>query len=423
MRCALDSMSGHRALQCTEGCMKRFSHGYVGAHSSRLNGSTRREIARAGWLTAARRISFRKRLEELRRSLDELRPTDADVRPSRRRSNRMIQRRAFVAGMAAMMAAGSSRDAQSLSATYRLGILAEGSAVADITGPSPRASTIRELLGRLRELGYRYGDNLWTEVRSAEGRIDRFQQIAMDLAQAKPSAVVVTSNRAAMAMKEATNSIPIVMAGISDPIGFNLVPMLSKPGGNLTGIALDTGPEFAAKRLELLKELSPSVRRVAYFIPTLVWLERPGGKAIQEAASALGMTLLPIVVTTREELDAAAAAIRSPRADALLVEAYVFSWVERRRFSEFALSNRIPAMFGNREIVEAGGLLSYTTDFNTVYRRAAEYVDTIFKGAKPGDLPIEQPSRFQFAVNLKTAKSLGIAIPQSLLVRADEVIQ
>lgn len=334
-----------------------------------------------------------------------------------------MKRRTFVATIAAMVVPPSITYAQSLARAHRLGILAEGSAVSDITGPTPSASTIRELLGRLHELGYRYGENLATEVRSAEGRIDRFPLLATELVQTKPSAIVVTSNRAAMAAKGATTTTPVVMAGISDPIGFGLVTSLSRPGGNLTGITLDTGPDFAAKRLELLKELSPQVRRVAYFIPTLVWLERPGGRAIQQAALTLGMTLLPIVVTTREEIDAADAGLRSQRPDALLVEAYVLSWVERRRLSDLGLSHRLPTMFANQQIVEAGGLLSYSTDFNAVYRRAAEYVDRILKGTKAGDLPIEQPTKFQVAINLKTARAIALTIPPSLLARADRVIE
>lgn len=336
----------------------------------------------------------------------------------------MVSRRGMIVLAAGgLVALNRAAEAQQATKVHRIGLLAEGSAVADITGPTPRAATIRELLGRLRELGYRYGESLSTEARSAEGRVDRFPQLATELVQANPNVIVVTSNRAAMAAKGATASIPVVMAGISDPLGFNLVASLSRPGGNVTGIALDTGPEFAAKRLELLKELSPNARRVAYFIPTRVWLDRPGGKAIQQAAPALGLTLVPLVVTTREELEAAAAVVHSQQPDALLVEAYVFPWVERRRFAEFALSNRIPAMFGNREIVEAGGLLSYTTDFNAVYRRAAEYVDLILKGTKPGDLPIEQPARFQVAINLKTARALNLVVPPALLLRADHVME
>ena len=334
-----------------------------------------------------------------------------------------MQRRAFVAGMAAVIMAPHAASAQRPAKTYRVGILAEGSPVSDITGGTPAASTIRGLLGRLGELGRRYGDNLGTEVRSAEGRIERFPSLAAALVQANVDVIVVTSNRAAMAVKQATSDIPIVMAGASDPMSFGLVSTLSRPGGNVTGIALDAGPEIGAKRLELLRDVSGSIRKIAYFIPSRAWLDRIGGKAVQEAASALGLTLLPLVVTTREELDNAAVGFRTSRPDALLVEAYIFPWVERRALSALSLAHRLPAMFGNREIVQAGGLASYSTDFNAVYRRAAEYVDLILKGAKAGDLPVEQATKFELIINAATARTLGLTIPPSLLLRADQVIE
>ena len=335
----------------------------------------------------------------------------------------MIQRRAFVAGMAAVVVAPHIASAQRAGKVRRVGILAEGSAVSDIAGGTPKASTIRALLGRLHELGHRYGENLATDVWSAEGRIDRFPALAAAIVQAQVDVVVVTSNRATMAVKQATSDIPIVMAGATDPVAFALVTTLSRPGGNVTGIALDTGPEIGAKRLELLKEASPSIRSVAYFIPSRAWLDRVGGKAVQEAAAALRVALMPFVVTTREELDNAPTAVRASRPDAMLVEAYIFPWVERRAFCDLSLSQRLPAMFANREIVEAGGLLSYSTDFNAVYRRAAEYVDLILKGTKAGDLPIEQAAKFERAINAKTARALGLTIPPSLLLRADQVIE
>lgn len=335
----------------------------------------------------------------------------------------MMQRRGFVAGMAAVVVAPHIAEAQRPRKMTRLGILAEGSARSDIEGPIPKAAAVRELLARLRELGHRYGENLVTEPRSAEGKIERFAELASDLVRANTDVIVVTSNRGALAVKQATSTIPVVMAGISDPVNFGLVTTLAHPGGNITGVALDTGPELAAKRLELLKELAPNLRRVVYFIPTRVWLERTGGKVVLAAAAGLGITLVPVVVTTREELNQSSTVLQNPRADALLVEGYIFAWTERRAFADFALGHRLPAMFANREIAEAGGLISHATDFNAVYRRAADYVDRIIRGAKPAELPVEQPSTFNLTINLKTARALGLTIPPSLLLRADQVIE
>jgi putative ABC transport system substrate-binding protein len=335
----------------------------------------------------------------------------------------MMQRRAFVAGMAAVMVGPTVSDAQRPGKVYRLGLLAEVSAISEIEGPIPKAITIRELLARLRELGHRYGDNLITEPRSAEGKLERFPELASELVRANTDVIVVTSNRGALAAQQATSTVPIVMAGVSDPVNFGLVTTLAHPGGNITGVTLDTGPDLAAKRLELLRELSPNLRRVAYFIPTPVWLERTGGKAVLAAAAALRVTLVPIVVTSLEELNKSSVVLQSPRADALLVEGYIFIWTQRRAFADFALGHRLPAMFANREIAEAGGLIAHATDFNAVYRRAADYVDRILRGAKPAQLPVEQPSTFHLTINLKTARALGLTISPSLLLRADQVIE
>jgi putative ABC transport system substrate-binding protein len=335
----------------------------------------------------------------------------------------MDRRRFLLTSLASALAAPVVADAQRPTRVRRVGILAEVSPPSDIAGPTPKSGPIREFLTRLRDLGHQHGDNILTEVRSAQGKIERFPALAAELVQANVDIIVVTSNRGAMAAKEATATIPIVMAGASDPVGFGLVATLARPGGNVTGVALDTGPEIASKRLELLKEMAAGLRRLAYFIPRLIWLERPGGKAVQDAAAKLGVTLVPIVVTNRDELDDAGAMFRRARPDGLLVEAYVFVWAERQAVSELALSHRLPTMFGNRDIVEAGGLMSHSADFNTVYRRAAEYVDLILKGTKPADLPVEQPTKFDLVINLKTAKALGVTIPASVLLRADHVIE
>jgi putative ABC transport system substrate-binding protein len=225
------------------------------------------------------------------------------------------------------------------------------------------------------------------------------------------------------AAKQATTTIPIVMVGVINPEGRGIVDSLARPGGNVTGLAEDAGTEIVGKRLQLLKEAVPHASRVAVLTYQTQPPETVFRPVLEAAASALHVTLQVHEVREPEQLDGAFAAMTRERAEALIVMPAPFMWTHRQRIVELAARNRLPAMYSERDHVEAGGLLAYDIDRPAIFRRVGYYVDKIFKGAKPADLPVERPTKFQLLINLKTAKALGLTIPQSLLLRADEVIQ
>ena len=265
------------------------------------------------------------------------------------------------------------------------------------------------------------GQNLILERRSAEGRFERFGDIVAELVRLKADVIAIAGAAAVRAAKAVTTTVPIVMATSSDPVGEGLVQSLARPGGNITGLTVQVGSEIEAKRLELLRAMLPGVSRVAYLgSKEFKEWESPSGKSMRTAAQALGVTLVLAEFSPHQVTDAFTRISRA-RTQALFVSRTAYA--DRALIVDFATRTRLPSTFRFREAVELGGLMSYGVNLADNYRRAATYVDKILKGAKPADLPVEQPTKFELVINLKTAKALGITIPQSLLLRADEVIQ
>ncbi len=273
---------------------------------------------------------------------------------------------------------------------------------------------------RLRELGWIEGRNLTIEYRWADARSERFAEIAAEFVRLKVD-VIVTGGNAAVAAKQASSAVPIVFALVDDPIGMGLIASLSRPGGNVTGLAVQA-TDLAGKRLALLREVVPGLRRLAIMVnvdyPSAV-LEMG---EIQTAADMLGLEVAPLEIRRAEDIAPAFEALKG-RAEALYVVGDALVMTHRVRINTLALAARLPTSFNYREYVEAGGLMSYGANLSDLFRRAADYVDKILRGAKPGDLPVEQPTRFNLVINLTTAKALGLEIPPTLLARADEVIE
>jgi putative tryptophan/tyrosine transport system substrate-binding protein len=273
----------------------------------------------------------------------------------------------------------------------------------------------------LRNLGYIEGKNIAIEYRYAEAKADRLPELAAELVSLKVD-LIVTSGPASQAAKNATKTIPIVFAGVQDPVASGLVESLAKPGGNVTGLSI-LAPELGGKRLELLKEAVPKITRIAF-----LWggLGRGGPITVKEtkaAAQALALQFQSLEVRDSKDFDSAFEAITKNRAQALLTNPGPIINTHQARIVEFAAKNRLPAMYAAPESVDAGGLMSYGSNPTDEYRRAAVYVDKILKGAKPADLPVEQPTKFEFVINLKTAKQIGLTIPPDVLARADKVIK
>jgi ABC-type uncharacterized transport system substrate-binding protein len=274
----------------------------------------------------------------------------------------------------------------------------------------------------LRELGYVEGQNIVIEFRSAEGQYDRLPGLAAELIRLKVSIIVVGSSNAIQAAKQATDTIPIVMGSVSDPVAAGFVASLARPGGNITGIS-SMMPDLVGKQLELLKEVLPKVSRVALLGNPANPAHAAELRQAQDAAGALGVRLQPLDARDLSEIDRAFAATSTERAGAVIVFSDTVLVDHRTRIADHALRRRLPTVFAVSQFAEAGGLLAYGPSLADGFRRAALYVDKILKGAKPADLPIAQPTKFELVVNLKTAKALGLTIPQSILVRADHVIK
>lgn len=275
----------------------------------------------------------------------------------------------------------------------------------------------------LRELGYVEGKNIQLEVRWGEGKLERLPALAAELVRLKVDVIVAASSPSVLAVKQATRTIPIVMPFSSDPVGDGLVASLARPGGNITGLST-MAPEVGAKRLQLLKEVLPKLSRAV----AVLWNPSYTGMAArfrdaQRNAPAAGLDVRSLEVRDTRELEKALEALTRKHTDALILLADPLTLSQRLRIVEFAAEARIPAMYEISEFADAGGLMSYGHNPGQMCRRAATYVDKILKGAKPGDLPIEQPTKFELVINLKTAKALGITIPQSLLMSADRVIE
>jgi putative ABC transport system substrate-binding protein len=266
------------------------------------------------------------------------------------------------------------------------------------------------------------GQNIAFEPRFAEGKTDRLPGLAAELIALKVDVIVTSGTPASLAAKQATLTIPIVMAQLADPVGAGLVASLGRPGGNVTGLSTQDA-DLSGKRLGFLKEVVPKVSRIALLIDET----NPGtvliAKGTQAAARSAGVQLQSLGVRDPGELDRAFSAMKEARAGALIVESSSMLFTSRTRLADLALKNRLPTMFAQREYAAAGGLMAYSADFLDLFRRTAAFVDKILKGAKPADLPVEQPTKWELVINLKTAKALGLTIPQSLLLRADQVIE
>jgi putative ABC transport system substrate-binding protein len=326
------------------------------------------------------------------------------------------RRRFLLTSLAGALAAPLASEAQQAGKVYRIGLLLT-------TAPGENAHTVKALEQGLRELGYVEGRNLVLERRFAEGQQERLPTLAGDLVRLNVDIIVTGSNPVIAAVKQATTTIPVVMAVSRDPVGARFITSLARPGGNITGLANDAAPEIIGKNLELLKEAVPRVSRVAF-----LWNPVPPGagtfrNVVDTAARSLNVTVQSVQIRGRNELDDAFAAMVRERANGIVVAQDPITLGSRNQVVLLAAKSGIPAVYALREFVEAGGLMSYGPNIADQFRRAAVHVDKILKGAKPGDLPVEQATRFELLINLKTAKALGLTIPQSLLARADQVIE
>jgi putative tryptophan/tyrosine transport system substrate-binding protein len=311
-----------------------------------------------------------------------------------------------------LLALGVIAEAQQAKKVPRIGFLA-----------LVASSLAREVFQQgLRDLGYVEGQNIVIEYRHAAGRAERLPELAAELVRLNVDVIVVVASQSALAAKKATQTIPVIFTGVGDPVAQELVASLARPGGNITGLA-SLSPEVGGKRLELLKEVVPAASRVA-----ILWNPTNSSNSLQikeisSAAKALSLRILSLEASKADDFEPAFVAMVRERADALSVFADPFLSTHRARLAQLAAKNRLPAMYGNSEYVEAGGLMSYAPSFSDMSRRAATYVDKILKGAKPADLPVEQPMKFELVINLKTAKQIGLTIPPNVLARADRVIK
>jgi len=310
--------------------------------------------------------------------------------------------------------------AQQAAKIARIGFLATGS-----LGSPETQATFDAFRQGLRERGYVEGQNILIEYRAADGKIERFPGLATELARLKVDVILAANTPAARAVQQATTTIPIVVPVIGDPVGDGLVASLARPGGNITGLTF-LGPELVPKRLELLKQALPKVSRVAALWHRDAFSERTTRdmlKATEAAARTLGVQLQLVEVRGPNEFDRAFSTMISERADALIVFPSTMLFNERTRIVDLAAKHRLPSMSQAREFVELGGLIAYGASITDLFRRAATYVDKILKGAKPADLPVEQPTKFELVINMKTAKALGLTIPASVLLQADRIIE
>jgi putative ABC transport system substrate-binding protein len=318
-----------------------------------------------------------------------------------------MDRRAFLAGAGAVLTARLTAEAQPAK-IHRIGVLTDG--------------PIEPFRQSLRELGYVEGQNVALEVRETEGRPERLEQFAFELARLKVDVILATYPAAVFSARRASATIPIVMVNTPDPVELGFVASLARPGGNITGVT-SLSADVSLKQLELLKEAVPRASRIAVlWNPDNPW-HPVTVKGLQDGGRSLGVQLQFLPVRSPDEFDKTYQAMLTKRAQAILVLADPMTFVHRRQLTNLAVKHGLPAMGSLRAYAEAGSLLSYWAEGTTLFRRVASYVDKILKGAKPGDLPVEQPTRYELVVNLKTAKALGLTIPRSLLLRADQVIE
>ena len=327
----------------------------------------------------------------------------------------MMKRRDMIAGVAVAMAWPLAASAQQAGTIHKVGYLSPGSPPSSPSAPTP-------FLDALAELGWVEGKNVVVERRYADNRPEQLPGLAAELVHLNVDVIVAIGTLGPLAAKRATSTIPIVMMAAGDPLGSGLVASLARPGGNVTGMSLMV-PDIGGKRLELLKELLPRLSRVAVLwdaanpYPAIVF------KETQAAGQSLGIEVQSLEVRGPDDFDGAFEAARKGRPDALITVEDPLTFTYQRRISDFAVIEKLPSLFGTREDVAAGGLMSYGASLADLFRRAAGYVDKILKGAKPADLPVQQPTKFELVVNLKTAKALGLTLPESILARADAIVE
>ena len=327
----------------------------------------------------------------------------------------MIDRRCFL-GVLAVTAIVPFSGAQPAVKVYRIGYIQTAT-------PDEQAHLTKAFEDALRELGYAEGRNIVFERRFASGKQERLPELAAELVKLDVDVIVTGANPVIAAVKKATTTIPVVMAASRDPVGSGFIASLARPEGNITGLTSDPSPEFHGKRLELLKAAVPRATRAA-----LLWNPVPPSaqtyrKIVEDAALKLGMTVQVVEVRGRDEFEGAFSAIVRGRADAVVVDSDPVFFTARSQIVQLAMKHQLPAVYQAREFVEIGGLMSYGDNVAHRFRRAAVYVDKILQGTKPGELPVEQATKFEFVLNLKTARQLGLALPPSILLRTDDVIQ
>ena len=325
-----------------------------------------------------------------------------------------MNRRAFVTGLGAVLAVPLAAEAQATKVP-RIGVLHPGA-------PATSSHFAAAFDQGLREHGYLQGQNIVVERRFAEAKAERMSDIAAELVRLKVDVIVTSTDPGIAAVRQQTQTIPIVMANSTDPVATGFVASLARPGGNVTGLS-SISPELSVKRLELLKEAVPGLSRVG-----IVWNQDVRGgileyKETESAARSLRLQLQSVEVTRADDFNRAFSALTTGRAEAVTVASFSVGFRNRSEIASLAQKNRLPSVFGLREYADAGGLMAYGPSFTGGWRRSATYVDKILKGAKAGELPVEQPTKFELVINLKAAKALGLTIPQSLLLRADQVIE
>ena len=330
----------------------------------------------------------------------------------------MISRRAFVASLTgSLLAAPLAAEGQQAAKIARIGFLLAGPLTAN-------PHLVEAFLQGLRDLGYFEGRNLVVELRSAHGNLERLPALATELVELKVEVIVAPATVSTRATMQVTKTIPIIFIGSGDPVAGGFVASLARPGGNVTGFAV-LGPELLTKRLELLKQTFTRVRRIAVLWQPVDYADRSHFegtlKAAELSSASLGVQVQFVAARDPDDFERAFSDMSREHAGAVLIA--IGSHTQRRRLVDLAAKRRLPASYLTKEFVVDGGLMSYGPDFADLYRRAAAYVDKILKGAKPADLPVEQPTKFELIINLKTAKALGLTIPPSVLARADEVIQ
>lgn len=327
-----------------------------------------------------------------------------------------MDRRTFVgAGVGALLTVSLPIEAQWAGKVPRIGYLAQNTA-------DSNRHLIAAFRQELRDRGWVEGQNIVVEARYADGKLERLPALVAELIRLKVDLIVTVSSGTTWAAKNATELIPIVMAASADALGEGIVTSLAHPGANITGMTFLAGAEIAGKQLQLLKEMAPAAARVAVLTNPTNRSHAAFAREVKVAAQSLGAQLQVLEASNPDQLDTAFAAMTRERAEALLVLTDSMFVGQRRRVADLAARSMLPALYSQREFVDAGGLVSYGPSLLDMSRRAAIYVDKILKGAKPADLPVEQPTKFELVINRKTAKTLGITIPQSLLLRADQVI-